>query len=124
MLQNTKTPAQQAQSLLDACKSVTKTDDAYSGDLTDDGAKALLQFPGFGRGGGGGAPQITITDAKASVKFWVKDGMLTKYEIKSTGKTQFGDNDPMDVDRTTTVEIKDVGTTKIDMPDEAKKKLS
>jgi hypothetical protein len=50
--------------------------------------------------------------------------VLTKYEIKSTGKTQFGDMDPMEVDRTTTVEIKDVGATKIDVPDDAKKKLS
>lgn len=124
-LQTTKTPAEQAKTLLDQTKDITKTDDAYAGSLTDEGAKALLQFPGFGRGGGaGGAPQITITDAKASVKFWIKDGVLSKYEIKTTGKTQFGDNDPMDVDRTTTIEIKDVGATKIEVPDEAKKKLS
>jgi hypothetical protein len=123
-LQNTKTPAQTAQTLLAATKSLTKTDNAYSGELTDDGAKGLLQITGFGGRGGGNAPQITVTDAKASVKFWVKDGVLTKYEIKSTGKTQFGDNDPMEVNRTTTVEIKDIGTTKIEVPDEAKKKLS
>jgi hypothetical protein len=126
-LQGTQTPAAQAKTLLDAAKSVVKKDDAYTADLTEDGAKALLQFPGFGRGGGAGgagAPQITITDAKASVKFWIKDGMLTRYEIKSTGKSQFGENDPVDIDRTTTVEIKDVGATKIEVPDEAKKKLS
>jgi hypothetical protein len=35
----------------------------------------------------------------------------------------FNGND-MDVDRTTTVEIKDVGTTKITVPEEASKKLS
>ena len=34
----------------------------------------------------------------------------------------FGGN-PMDVDRTTTVEITNVGTTKIEVPDDAKKKL-
>jgi uncharacterized protein YjiS (DUF1127 family) len=29
----------------------------------------------------------------------------------------------MDIDRASTVEIKDVGTTKLDVPEEAKKKL-
>jgi hypothetical protein len=121
-LQGTQAPAEQAKTLLAAAKSIAKINEAYAGDLTDGGAKALLQMPGF-RGGGAGAPQITVTDAKASVKFWIKDGVLAKYEIKSTGKTQFGDMDPMEVDRTTTVEIKDVGATKIDVPDDAKKKL-
>ena len=32
--------------------------------------------------------------------------------------------DDVDVDRTTTVEIKDVGTTKITVPEEAKNKMS
>ena len=128
-LQTTKAPTDQAKSLLASAKSVTKGDDGYSAELTDDGAKGLLQVTGFGRGGGpggpgGGGPEIVISEAKASVKFWVKDGVLVKYEIKSTGKRQFGDNDPMDVNTTTTVEIKDVGATKLDLPDEAKKKLS
>jgi hypothetical protein len=57
------------------------------------------------------------------VKFWIKDGVLSKYEFKVTGKVSFNGND-RDVDRTTTVEIKDVGTTKVEVSDEAKKKLS
>ena len=39
------------------------------------------------------------------------------------GKVSFNGND-RDVDRTTTVEIKDVGTTKVEVPEGAKKKLS
>ena len=35
----------------------------------------------------------------------------------------FNGND-VDIDRTTTVEIKEVGSTKVDVPEEAKKKLS
>jgi hypothetical protein len=35
----------------------------------------------------------------------------------------FNDND-VKIDRTTTTEIKDVGTTKVTVPDAAKKKLS
>ena len=40
-----------------------------------------------------------------------------------TGKFTFNGND-REVDRTTTVEIKEVGTTKVDVPEDAKKKLS
>jgi hypothetical protein len=34
------------------------------------------------------------------------------------------DGDDMDIDRTTTVEIKEVGATKITVPDEAQKKMT
>jgi hypothetical protein len=57
------------------------------------------------------------------VKFWVKGGMLTKYELHVTGSMNFNDND-IPIDRTTTVDVKDVGTTKVTIPDEAKKKVS
>ena len=57
--------------------------------------------------------------------FWVKDGVLTKFEFNTQGKITAGqDNREMNINRTTTVEIKDVGTTKIEVPDEAKQKLS
>ena len=39
------------------------------------------------------------------------------------GTISFNGND-VDIDRTTTVEIKDVGSTKVDVPEEANKKLS
>jgi len=57
------------------------------------------------------------------VKFWAKEGVLSKYEFKLQGKMSFNGNDT-DVDRTTTVEIKDVGTTKVTVPEEAKKKAA
>ena len=70
--------------------------------------------------GGGGGP--TITDAKGSAKFWTKDGVLTKYEIKVSGKMDFNGQE-MNQDRTTTVEITDIGTTKVEVPEAAKKLL-
>ena len=118
-LQAYKAPAAEAKDLLAKTKSIAKADDVYSGDLTEEGAKAFLSF-GPPRGGGEG-PEIS--GAKGSVKFWLKDGVLSKYEIKVQGTISFNGND-RDVDRTTTIEIKDVGTTKIEVPDEAKKKLS
>ena len=79
-----------------------------------------IQVQHFRRGGGEGP---AISGAKGSAKFWVKDGALTKYEFKVSGKMDFNGNE-IDLDRTTTVEIKDVGTTKLDVPEDAKKKLS
>lgn len=118
MARNFKAPANQAEDLAGKTKDLKHDGDVYSGDLTEEGAKSLMTFGG--RGGGNG-PEIS--DAKGSVKFWIKDGMLSKYEVKVQGKINFNGND-REVDRTTTYEIKDVGTTKIELPEEAKKKLS
>jgi hypothetical protein len=122
-LRTFKSPAADVQDLLSKTKEVTKSDDAYSGDLTTDGAKALLTFGGRRGGGGGGGGAPPVTNAKGSVKFWIKDGMITKYEIKVQGTITINDED-RDVNRTTTTEINEIGTTKVEPPDEAKKKLS
>ncbi len=119
MLQNFKAPAAEATNLLAKTKELKSADDVISGDLTEEGAKQLLSF-GPRRGGGDG-PEIS--DAKGSVKFWVKDGALSKLQYHVQGKVSFNGND-RDVDRTTTVEIKEVGATKVSVPEEAKKKLS
>ncbi|MEN9674955.1 MAG: hypothetical protein RIS76_851 [Verrucomicrobiota bacterium] len=118
-LQGYKVPAVEAQDLLGKVKELTKSGDAWSADLTPEGAKELLTR-GPRRGGGDG-PQTS--NEKATAKFWVKEGVLTKYELHVQGKMNFNGED-RDIDRTTTVEIKDVGTTKIEVPEDAKKKLS
>jgi hypothetical protein len=118
MLRNFKAPAAQADQLVSLSKDLKKDGDAYSGGLTEEGVKTLLSFR---RRTGGEAP--SVTNPKGSVKFWLKDGALVKYEFNVKGTMSFNGND-FDQDRTTTVEIKDVGTTKIDVPEDAKKKLS
>jgi len=118
-MQNYKAPAAEAEDIMGKAKDLTKSDDVYSGDLTEEGAKSLMAFGG--RRGGGQAP--AISKAKGSVKFWIKDGVLTKYQLKLQGTVNRNGED-MDIDRTTTVEIKDVGTTKVSVPDEAKSKMS
>ena len=115
-VQNLKAPASQAEELAGKVKDLKQDGDAYGGDLTEEGAKSLLTFGG--RGGNG--PEVS--GAKGSAKFWVKDGMLTKYQTKVKGNVSFNGND-RDVDRTTTVDIKEVGSTKITVPDAAQKKL-
>jgi hypothetical protein len=120
-MQDLKAPAAEVEDLASKAKEIKKDGDVYSGDLTEDGAKALLTA-GFRRAGNGKAP--APTNAKGAVKFWMKDGVITKYESKVSGKRQNRDGDEVDVQRTTTVEIKDVGATKVEVPEGAKKKLS
>jgi hypothetical protein len=121
-LQNYRTPAVEAQEIAGKMKDLKKDGDAYSADLTEEGAKDLLRFRGGRRGGGGGGG-ADPKNAKGSAKFWVKDGQLAKYEYKVSGTVSFGGED-RDVERTTTVEIKNVGETKIEVPEEAKKKIA
>lgn len=118
MAQNYKVPAAEAASLADDAKELKKDTNSISGDLTEAGAKELLSFR-RGRNGGNGP---TITNPKGSVKFWLTDGKLAKYQFHVQGSIDFNGND-VDVDRTTTVEIKDVNATKISVSDDAKKKL-
>jgi hypothetical protein len=118
LLQNFKAPAEQAAELAAASKELKQDGETYSSELTEEGAKNLMSF---GRRGGGDAPQAR--NAKGSVKFWVKDGVLSKYEFKVKGTREFNGND-VEIDRTTMVEIKNVGSTKVTIPESAKAKLS
>ena len=119
---NMKAPAEQAQEIAGLVKEFKKDGDAYTGDLTEEGAKGLLRFRG-GRGGGGGdAPEIK--GAKGTAKFWLKDGVLSKMEYQVKGSMKNRDGEDRDIDRTTTTEIKDVGTTKLTIPEPVKKKLA
>jgi hypothetical protein len=115
--QNFKAPAEQAQEVAGKATKLEKSDDALAGDLSEDGAKSLMTF---GRPGAANAP--TISNAKGTAKFWVKDGALAKAQYHVTGSVSFNGQD-RDIDRTTTIEFKDVGSTKVEAPAEAKEKL-
>jgi hypothetical protein len=128
MASTLKLPAEQTKEWSDKLQNIALADGVYTADLDEESAKALMSF---GRGRRGGAapagadapPAPTVKDAKCSVKFWVTDGSLTKYEMHMTGTRTFNDQDnPVDTTRTT--EIKEVGTTKVDVPDDAKAKLN
>jgi hypothetical protein len=118
-LQNLEAPSAELQDLISKSGELKKDGDVISGDLTKEGAGGLLSFGGRGRNGGNRpAPK----DAKGTLKIWLKDGALAKYETKVSGKVD-RQGEEMAVERTSTTEIKDVGTTKIDVPADAKKKL-
>ena len=115
-----KAPAAEAEDFLTKIEDVKKGDDGvYSGELSDAGIKEL--FTRMRRGNRGATP----SDTKGSVKFWLKEGVLSKYQYNVQGKITVGqDKREVEIDRTTTVEIKEAGTTKVNIPEDAKKKLS
>lgn len=115
MFQSYKTPAEEVQDLAGKATDLKKEGDAYVGTL---GADAVRDIFTRGRQNAQGP-----SDAKGSVKFWVKDGALSKYEVNLQGKTSFQGNE-REFNRTTTTEIKDVGTTKLTVPEDATKLVS
>jgi len=116
-LRNSKSAAGQAIELIGFVKELKKDGDVYSGDLTEKGAKAQVSFQRD-------ADDPAVKKAAASVKFWITDGVLTKYEVKVKGTAEGFNGDDFETDRTTTVEVKNAGTTKVEIPEAAKKKLS
>jgi hypothetical protein len=117
-------PAAELDGIVAKAKRVTsEADGLFVVELTEDGAKELATFGRGGRGGGqGGGNRPEPKDAKATAKIWVKDGAPAKYEVASSAKITMRDQE-REISRTTTVEIQDVGTTKVEVPEDAKKKL-
>ena len=119
-IRTSKAPAVEAGEMAGNTQGLAKTEDgAYAGALTQEAVQNQLSW-------GGRRPNApAIQNAKGSVKFWIKDGLLSKYEYTVSGSFKRPDNDEeMKMDRTVTVEIKDVGATKVSVPDEVKQKLS
>lgn len=110
-----KRPDAELTGLAEKLKEVKAVDGAIGGDLTEDAAKEWMTFGGGGQGGG---PK----NAKGSVKVWLKDGGVQKVEVKTSGTVSRNGED-RDIVATRTVDISEVGTTKLDVPEEAKKKL-
>jgi hypothetical protein len=89
----------------------------YSGEFTTEGAKELMTS----RARGGFTPPPP-KNAKGSVKFWIKDNTLSKFESHLQASMSFGpDQEERDFEMTRTVEIQNVGATKVEVPEEAKK---
>lgn len=113
-------PAEDLAALVTQAKNLKVADGAIVGDLAPEGVNARLVA---GRGGrAGGEPPPPPTNASGTVKFWLKDGAISKYETHVKG-TVMGRGGEVERDVTVTVEIKDVGTTKLTVPEAAKKKL-
>jgi len=118
VLLRTRPPADDVLRMVDKTGELKSAEGVISGDLTEAGAKELMSW-GRGRPGGQ-APEPR--NAKGSVKFWVKDGQLSKIQVTVSGTMSFNGED-RDIERTSTHEIKDVGTTEVKVPEEASKAL-
>ena len=112
-----KRPTDEAATLVSKATALKKeSDGVYSSDM--DGAAAKEMFGLLGR------RAAEAPEAKGTIKFWVKDGQLAKYEFAVRGKITAGEEKrEVDLSRVTTVEIKEVGSTKVSLPEDAKKKL-
>ena len=124
-VQSFKAPAQEVSELLGKVKNIKKDGDAYSGELSQEALKQMYTFGGRRPGGGdGGGSGPDVSKLKGTAKFWIKDGVLAKYQTHVEGSMAFGqDGREIDVKRTNTYEITDNGTAKVEVPAEAKKKL-
>lgn len=118
-----RTPAAELANLVAKAKEIKADGDALVGELTEEGAKELSTFGRGGRRPGadaGGTPPPAPKNAKASFKAWVKEGALTKYEVQSSATVTMREEE-RDISRKTTVEIKDLGSTKVEVTEDAKK---
>lgn len=115
----TGNPAEMAGRLATRLKDLKVEGEVITGSATGDEAAALLA-PDGGRGGQGPAgPKYT----SAAVKFWLKDGALVKLSLRTQGSFAMQDGQEREFESTTTVEIAKVGSTKVEVPEAAKKKL-
>jgi hypothetical protein len=119
-LRSHKLPAAESADLADKVNDLKEADGVLTGDLKEEAVKELLMRTARRREGQD-APKIE--NPKGTVKYWVKDGALTKYEVNVQGKITAGDRET-DVNRTTVVEIKDADATKVEVPAEAKEKMT
>jgi hypothetical protein len=117
LLQNFKAPADEVADVASKTKDLAFTDGIYAGALTEEATKELLMYRTRPDANG---PQLT--GVQGSAKFWLKDGVLSKYEFTLHG-TMTSNGNERELNRTQTTEIKEVGTTKVTVPDEAAKKL-
>jgi hypothetical protein len=121
MMKSMKPASQSVSEAIDKLKDLkSEGDGVYSGEFTPEGAKDQLVPPNRGQGQGNFSP--SVNDAKGTVKVWIKDGVIIKVESTIQGKLSFGQRE-IEINRTATTEIKDVGSTKIELPEEAKKRL-
>lgn len=123
MVRGITRPADEALQMIGELEEISRKGDVFEGRLSTEGAKDLASASsGFGRGRGRGRRGSNVIFAKATVKFWVKDGVLTGFEQALDSSLDFNGSEIV-IERTTTTTIKDVGTTAFKIPEPALAKL-
>lgn len=90
----------------------------YQAELTSDGATKLISPPRMGVA----SIMVGVKNASATIKFWVRKGLLVRYELSVEGimNLPIGEH-PISYSRTR--ELSNFGTTVIDVPEEVQHKL-
>lgn len=117
-------PAEMVSALATKIKDLKVVDGALVATASGEAASTLLAPAGNRGGPGGGQAPAGPKYSSVTVKFWLKDGALAKYSTHTLGTFSLPNGDERELDSTTTVELKNVGTTKIEVPEAAKKKLA
>ncbi|HWA08269.1 MAG TPA: hypothetical protein VG838_02265 [Opitutaceae bacterium] len=91
--------------------------DAIAGTLTQIGAELLIVPPG--------SKEKPPEGAAGTFRLWIKDGVVTKYELSLSARTAPGGKTARGgFSETTTVILSDVGSSHVDVPDAARRKLN
>ena len=112
-----KLPAAQAEDYLAKAIKLSRDGDAVTAVLNPETVSELIAAsspPAFGR-----RRSATIKDPKGSVTFQIPNGVLTEFTLKLGGSREFFDRE-LKLDRTITTSITGIGTTRLDVPDDAK----
>lgn len=95
---------------------------AFTMYLKEDAALTLLRYGITGRPNPVTPP---FKEAKGTIKFWIDNGALNKYEIKLQAKLPpSAHNNTVDFNPTTTVVITNIGVTKVVVPADALQKFA
>ena len=117
MIRAMKLPAAEIAELTRRSTNLREENGVSTADLDEEAAKDVLQ-----RSGGRAAKDERPSQAKGDLKVWTTNGIVSKYQYTLSGK-QPRDGQEVDVARTVTVEITDVGTTTVAVPERIKEKL-
>ncbi|HEV3026646.1 MAG TPA: hypothetical protein VG457_03695 [Planctomycetota bacterium] len=118
-LKSRSRPAAEANELLKHVKDPSTGVDGYiTSELTPESVKELLHK--YLRTSGRAAE---VSSPAGSLAFWVREGNLTKYEVRLRGTVTFSAPRPStwNADQVMTVSLSEVGTSKIDVPGDVKK---
>lgn len=109
-------PAEELQRVVDAVQDWEPSGDAFKGTLPAD--FFARGMPGRRGGQPNAAPAGTGT-----ATIWIQDGIVTKYQLHMEMSFTGRNGEERNIDRTTTTELTEVGTTTVDVPAEAREKL-
>jgi len=123
-LLETQSPHEEILALADKAKDLKAVDGAIMGELPEEAAKELASFGRRPRGGpGGGGGGFGPANAKGWIKIKLTDGQITKAILEIESEMRAPDGGTQTINAITTTEIKDVGTTQLEIPAAVKAKL-